>query len=480
MGGGGSKTQTTTSQSTPWGPHEVQLRNILNNAGALYNQQQANGIPWPGSQYVGVNPQQLLGQQMTLDWANGPMQALSNQGYQLGTNLQNQGALSANNAQNWANGGFNQGTALTNNAVNSIAAYGQQGMGAGASGINALMDAYQRAGEDRTGAIVQAANEYANNPVINGAIDAASRDVTRNLQENELTSLNRQASLGGNLNSSRAGAAQAIAERGAADRIADISSTMRSQAYQQGLTMAQNQDQFGTGALLNAGNSLSDVGNARAGILGNAANLSEQQRVANMGFQMDANGQLQNTLNQGMNMADQASRFGYGAANANQDIGNIQQGHAQQALNDRVREANAPNEWAWNQLANYTNIVNGTGAGQFASQSTTQPKQSSGSGLWNGILGAASVVAAPYTGGASLAAYGALNASGAMGGGGGGGGALAGAANAYSSPSNAARSAYVGSAAPNSTSDFGALSANELMNNNPYKQSTGNWFSRWF
>jgi hypothetical protein len=75
---------------------------------------------------------------------------------------------------------------------------------------------------------------------MSGMIDAASRDVTRNLYENQIPGLNQAATDSGNMNSSRAGVAQGIMSRGAADQIGDIASNMRGQAYSQGLGLAEN------------------------------------------------------------------------------------------------------------------------------------------------------------------------------------------------------------------------------------------------
>lgn len=87
------------------------------------------------------------------------------------------------------------------------------------------------AAEDPTASLTASARAYADDPNIFGLIDASTRDVARTLNEDTLPTLNRNASGGGNINSSRAGIAEGIARRGAEDRVADISSTIRSDAY---------------------------------------------------------------------------------------------------------------------------------------------------------------------------------------------------------------------------------------------------------
>lgn len=105
------------------------------------------------------------------------------------------------------------------------------------------------------------------NPFLEGQIDAASRDVVRNLGENQLTGNASMAAATGNSGSSRRAVMDAIAQRGAADRVADIGSTMRGAAYDRGLGiaaqqgLANQQTMFGTNQL-------------NAGLMGQGANLA--------------------------------------------------------------------------------------------------------------------------------------------------------------------------------------------------------------
>lgn len=112
-------------------------------------------------------------------------------------------------------------------------------------------------GGDATDEVLKAGAAYANNPYVDGLIDASSRDVTRQLFERDLPGLNRSASGTGNLNSTRTGVESAILKRGAADRLTDQSNQIRSSffdkgvsQYNQNLTNALNTNN----QLLNAGN----------------------------------------------------------------------------------------------------------------------------------------------------------------------------------------------------------------------------------
>jgi hypothetical protein len=114
-------------------------------------------------------------------------------------------------------------------------------MGAGANFGSNAQNIINKAGTDQTQNFLSQANQYANNPYVDGLIDANSRDITRNLNENQLPSLNLAAAGTGNTNSTRTGVSQAIAERGASDRLADVSNNIRSSFFNNGLNMAQNQ-----------------------------------------------------------------------------------------------------------------------------------------------------------------------------------------------------------------------------------------------
>ena len=138
--------------------------------------------------------------------------------------------------------------------------------------------------------------------VLDGQIDAVSRDITRNLRENELTGNTSAAIGGGNMGSSMKQKLDFGAGQRAADRIADASSQMRGQAYNAGMNieagrasenaqltqsgnqfnanLSQSGNQFNTNAL-NANNQF----NANLSQSGNQYNTSAQ----NAGNQFNAN-----------------------------------------------------------------------------------------------------------------------------------------------------------------------------------------------
>jgi hypothetical protein len=132
-------------------------------------------------------------------------------------------------------------------------------------------DLYGQSQQDRMGTAQQYALDNSQ-PLIN----AAMRDDLRNLQENTLTGINMGASAGGNINSSRAGIADAVANRAYDDRRADVSANIQDQLMRRNLT--QQNTQFDQARQTNAGlqdsylqgiNSMGTMGDFMTGAGGN-------------------------------------------------------------------------------------------------------------------------------------------------------------------------------------------------------------------
>ena len=161
-------------------------------------------------------------------------------------------------------------------------------------------------------------SRYMNNDVLSGQIGAVGRDITRNLTEQVKPTIAANAAATGNSGSSRRAVQDAIAERGAADRMADVSAQMRGSAYNAGLGFeaqrAQQNAQLGqSGRQFDAGatNQLTGQG---LGIAGNQAmRQAELQQQASMG-----NRDAQNTL--------RGQGFNIGANQLESNLGRQQQG----------------------------------------------------------------------------------------------------------------------------------------------------------
>jgi hypothetical protein len=264
-----------------------------------------------------------------------------------------------------ANYGAGQGQDLGNAAGQAS----MSNLGAGQQfGQNAL-DIYGRSQQDPTQQIVGNAGTFADNPYMSGMIDAASRDVVRNLNENDLPQLNQDANMSGNTDSSRTGIAQGILQRGAADRVGDIASNLRGGAYANGLSLA--------------------AGNYQNGIQN----------------QLNANSQAGNAFSTGVQGAQGAFGLGTGAAGAIGQAGGAFQNDEQQMLNEAYNRWNMQDQRPSDLLNRYWGVAStgfGGGSGGYA------PAGSGGMGFAQGAIGGA-------TAGAAFGPWGAA-AGGALGG----------------------------------------------------------------
>jgi hypothetical protein len=175
---------------------------------------------------------------------------------------------------------------------------------------------------------MQTAAQASYNPYLNGQIDAASRDVTRNLYENDLTGNAGMAAGTGNSGSSRRAVMDAIAMRGAGDRVADISSNLRGQAYNTGLGIAAQQG----------------LSNQSAQLGTNTVNANLMGQGANLNYNIGQAGQV------GMRDA-----YNTGANNANMvtDTGAMVRQYQQQLLDANYNNAMNP----YNSLDMYKSFI---------------------------------------------------------------------------------------------------------------------------
>jgi hypothetical protein len=205
-------------------------------------------------------------------------------------NLQNAQSQGAYTGKTYA--GPNDMQIQGNNYIGNMGAAGAEGaynltQGGQAFGQNAN-DIYNSSQADRMG---NAQNYAMDNS--QGLVDSAMRDDRRNLQENTLTGINQNASGTGNMNSSRAGVADAIANRGYDDRRADVTSDINQQLMDQSLDQ-QNQ-QFKDQVMANNGvsnaysqgiNSMGTMGDFMTGAGGNMQGFEQGQYNDNrMNFQ---------------------------------------------------------------------------------------------------------------------------------------------------------------------------------------------------
>ena len=125
---------------------------------------------------------------------------------------------------------------------------------------------------------------YATNPdIYQPLVDSALRDSRRTLTENVLPGINVSASNTGNTNSSRAGIAEALAQRAFDDRSADTTARIQDSL----LTRRLNQSNTD---FTNAYNIAGQQSNAFQNALKNSGILAEYMNKAGLGYQQDLQG----------------------------------------------------------------------------------------------------------------------------------------------------------------------------------------------
>lgn len=232
-----SKSQTSkqSSSSSPWEPAQDNLKDILGDISDWYGNAQDTGYISSTGDLSSIYQQYLEG----LNNASGSMNSTTN-------DLLNQGIggmqNALNNYNNVAGGSLNYST------------------------------------DD----IVKGANGLINNDLIQSQIDATNRGIQQNLTEQQFTGIDRAAAGSGNMGSSRAGVAQAIAARDASQMMADNEASIRSNAYNNALNQSQS--------VLNSNISNQLQGMAGAG--GAAGNLYNQGQQYSQGALSGLNGML--------------------------------------------------------------------------------------------------------------------------------------------------------------------------------------------
>ena len=242
---------------------------LKGSAGALDDQLDAgyySGPTYAGPNDLQTNTANTMGQYGTDMMGSGA--AMMDQNNNFGSNAQDlySGAMDNANAISGYAGKFD------NIYDQQLGVAGNQGKIAGqisntAGNFNTLANEQSKLTDRFTGLADQAqntdylanANAYAqanSQPLV----DAALRDERRNLQENTLTGIDMSASGSGNMNSSRAGIAEAVANRSFDDRAADVRAQVTSDLRQD--SMAQQNTQFGQAntALNNASTSIAGAG----------------------------------------------------------------------------------------------------------------------------------------------------------------------------------------------------------------------------
>jgi hypothetical protein len=175
----------------------------------------------------------------------------------------------------------------------------------------------------------------------------AMRDDYRNLMENTLTGINLGASGSGNMNSSRAGVADAVAQRAYQDRQADVTTNIQNQLVDRSLN--QQAQQFA-----DQGTALNAAGNA--------------------------NNAIMNAYNTGMNTLGEGANFGMNA-------GNTMYGFDQARLNDQRDAFERQRDFEMQQRMQYQSGILGQApnSSQSVKPNMVDPLQGAIGGAMNGF-----------------------------------------------------------------------------------------------
>jgi hypothetical protein len=428
IGASKSGGSSSSGSSEPWAAQQPYMLDGLKQAQT--NLTNAESVPMPTNFVAGQNAQQA-----------GADQVMWNQGMGEGATYlpwQGFGANAASQGQDYLNGikGIqSNGIGAQSASTDVLSNYAQTGnlpgqqswvdpnLGAsmtqtGMGNVSALGDAHYYANQAATSALnpngttdaaVAGGTALSQNPGLDSAIDAANRDTNRDLTENTLPQMRAAAMSSGNANSSREGAMEAIATRGASDRMADTAAQMRLGAYTQGANLGASGYNTGLSTAVSAGNALNATGTASGALLGTEQGLQQQQnqfgvtsqlgaannaasqdlnyQTANTGAQLTANGQLGTAINTGMNATNMSQAgIASGINMAYQGATNDQTG-AQAGINNDLANYNMQTTGQSDLLNNYWKIA-GSGMGSSSTSSTT-PNNGGVGGALAGALGGA-------------------------------------------------------------------------------------------
>ncbi|QRM29559.1 hypothetical protein [Microvirga sp. VF16] len=202
MGGGSQKT-TEYQKTDPWAGQQPYLKDAFAEAQQIYNSKKdSNG--YSGNHVASYEPQDISGMRAVRDWAGTTGQGI----------------------------------------IDTQAAGGQDLFSRGSQALTEVDRSLEDfAAKDWTATHIDNAGRYSNNPFMDAMVEASTRDAQRTFNEDTIRGINQNAATTGNTNSTRAGVAAGIAQRGVADFAGDTSATMRGDAWSTGLKMSQGDQQ---------------------------------------------------------------------------------------------------------------------------------------------------------------------------------------------------------------------------------------------
>lgn len=425
----GATSGTTTN--APWGPQGTELQKGYNQADTNMASQLASG-PYGGEYTAGPNAAQGAAQNQAETYGLGTGANMASGAAGVANTLEGNAGLYGSNAANMASGTATNVNAGTMNNLNSYASgngmAGVQGMNQGLSsalnnaatqGANAiggynsgLTSVANQGTSNPTSQIAANAQQYMNGAPTQAALNNVNNQISQTLNEQTNPGMNRAAAAGGNLNSSRAGMAEAMNNENASISMGNADSSILNNAYNTGMNTASSQYTSGLNTSLAAneaglaGNTAlaqgtsntqlnTQLGEANSQI--NAGNSALGQQTSsdalNANTQLAGNAQLGAGVNTGLN----AGLDSEAAANSNYGLG-ATAGAAQQA-GQQATDTNAYNQWQGNTnydsqvLNNYMGVV---GGGSYGSTGTSNGTNTAPSNAAANVVGGASAGAGLY------------------------------------------------------------------------------------
>ena len=354
FGGGSSSTQTTSSQ--PWAPQASALEGAFGQASNI-EQSRLNQGPYSGNYVAGQNGYQQ--QANALGGLVTPSEVQTGS-YMLGDG-NDVAEASIGGMMNNANGLEAQGLGTTANPalMAELEGYGT-GSGGGLSsalntaainGTNSLNTAQGNLGQvastalsDPTQRLEADAQSYANSPETQASVNSTNASINSTLAGSTLPQMERSQAAGGDLNSSRSGAASAAAAGAAATAEGSADATIKDNAYNTGLSSALSSYENGLSSATAASADSANIGNATAS---NTAAL--QTAAANEGLssalgyaqdnasdQLAANAQLGTAGSLGTYLASAGDSIANGGVGLGETVG------GDQYTSDQNATTNAP------------------------------------------------------------------------------------------------------------------------------------------
>lgn len=406
-----AQTSTQTQKTEPWENQKPFIHQTFEDGRNTYEDQRDKGA-YQGDTSAGMNDLTREGLDGAVNYARGDGAALAGQANNAAGALMGASQGFVDRASQMATNGTGPMNSTASGVLTAAAngqpmvgptAAGTAGMAGQTGALSTAQGLVQQAQGDPAQRALQAAQGYANDPTVDAQIDAAARDVTRTFSEQTMPGLNARASAGGNVNSARAGAAEAVAARGAQDRIADTAAAIRGNAFNTGVQASLTGNAQNNALALGANDQAAGISGALSGLgesqrqfdtstrVGAAESLGQQDlanRSLDANTRLAANAQTGQAALSGFDAAQTAGALS--DANSGRLIG---AGTAMQAEEQRQMaedEERYMRDYNYRQglLTNYAGIVADKNFGSTTTGTTTTSAPQ-GPGVIQGALGGA-------------------------------------------------------------------------------------------